>query len=250
MSSIGNISSYGSSAMSGMGGMHHMRKPDPSKMAEELFSKRDTKGQGYIEKSDLQSAFDGLSSSGNSSNAASVDQVFSSLDGDGDGKITKDEMSSSLKKIAAELDSQFNKMREGGMNGAAGMPPPPPPQGAEGQNDAGFTKEELTGQLKEIGSSDSKRATLISNIVNNFEKADSDGDGKVSFKEAMVYDQASQTSASNDSNTATSSSTTVASDTAKLDAQIMKQIMELMRAYGSDSGGSVSSLMESISTTA
>lgn len=248
MSSIGNISGYGSSAMSGMGGMHHMRKPDPSKMADELFSKLDTKGQGYIEKSDLQSAFDQLSSTGNSGSTASVDQVFSSLDSDGDGKITKDEMSSSLQKIAAELDSQFNKMREGGMNRTGGMPPPP--QGAEGQNDAGFTKEELTNQLNEIGTSDSKRANLISNIVNNFEKADSDGDGKVSFKEAMAYDQASQTSASSGSNAATSSSTTVASDSTKLDAQIMKQIMELMRAYGSDSGSSVSSLMKSIATTA
>lgn len=248
MSSIGNISGYGSSAMSGMGGMHQMRKPDPSKMADELFSKLDTKGQGYIEKSDLQSAFDQLSSTGNS---ASVDQVFSSLDSDGDGKITKDEMSSSLQKIAAELDSQFNKMRESGMNRAGGMPPPPPPpQGAEGQNDAGFTKEELTSQLNEIGTSDNKRASLISNIVNNFEKADSDGDGKVSFKEAMAYDQASQTSASSGSTAATSSSTTVASDSTKLDAQIMKQIMELMRAYGSGDSNSVSSLLKTVSTTA
>jgi len=249
MSSIGNISGYGSSAMSGMGGMHHMRKPDPSKMADELFSKLDTKGQGYIEKSDLQSAFDQLSSAGNSGSSANVDQVFSSLDGDGDGKITKDEMSSSLQKIAAELDSQFNKMREGGMNRAGGMPPPPP-QGAEGQNDAGFTKEELTSQLNEIGTSDSKRASLISNIVNNFEKADSDGDGKVSFKEAMVYDQASQTSASSGSTAATSSSTTVAIDSTKLDAHIMKQIMELMRAYGGGDSNSVSSLLETVSTTA
>lgn len=243
MSSIGNISGYGSSAMSGMGGMQHMRKPDPSKMAEDLFSKLDTKGQGYIEKSDLQSAFDQLSSSGDSGSSASVDQVFSSLDGDGDGKITKDEMSSSMKKIAAELDSQFNKMREGG------MPPPPPPQGAEGQNDAGFTKEELTSQLNEIGTSDSKRSSLISNIVNNFEKADSDGDGKVSFKEAMAYDQANQAGASASDSSATASSSSGMSDTTKLDAQIMKQIMELMRAYGGDSN-SVSSLMETISTTA
>lgn len=245
MSSIGNISGYGSSTMSGMGGMSRMQRPDPSKMAEDLFSKLDTKGQGYIEKSDLESAFGQLSSSGSSGNSASVEEVFNSLDGDGDGKITKDELSSSLQKIAEELDGQFNKMRAGG------MPPPPPPQGAEGADDAGFTQEELTGQLEEIGSSDSKRASLISKIVDNFEEADGDGDGKVSFKEAMAYDQASQTSASGGSNAATSSSTTDANDSTRLDAQIMKQIMELMRAYGGgNDSGSVSSLLETISTTA
>ena len=246
MSSIGNISGYGSSTMSGMGGMPRMQRPDPTKMAEELFSKLDTKGQGYIEKSDLESAFGQLSSSSSSGNSASVEEVFNSLDGDGDGKITKDEMSSSLQKIAEELDSQFNKMRAGG------MPPPPPPQGAEGANDAGFTKEELASQLEEIGSSDSKRSSLISKIVDNFEKADSDGDGKVSFKETMAYDQASQTSASGGSNAATSSSSTSSSsDSTQLDAQIMKQIMELMRAYGGgNDSNSVSSLLETISTTA
>jgi Ca2+-binding EF-hand superfamily protein len=250
MNSIGNIGGYGASAVSGMGGVQRMQRPDPSKMAENLFSRLDTKGQGYIEKSDLQSALEQLSSSGDSGSSASVDQVFSSLDGNGDGKVTKDEMASSLQKIAAELDSQFNKLREGGMNGASGMPPPPPPQGAEGSDDTGYTKEELTSQLKEIGSSDSKRSSLISNIVDNFEKADSDGDGKVSFKEAMAYDHASQAGASGGGSSATASGSSATSGSNKLDSQIMKQIMELMRAYGSDSGSSVSSLMESISTTA
>lgn len=243
MSSIGNISGYGASAMSGM---PRMQRPDPSKMAEELFSKLDAKGQGYIEKSDLESAFSQLSSANGTGNSASADEVFKSLDSDGDGKITKDEMSSSLQKLASELDGQFNKMREGGMKGMAGMPPPPPPQGAKEPSGAGFTKEELTSQLEEIGSSDSKRSSLISNIVDNFEEADSDGDGKVSFKEAMAYDQASGAS-----NAATSSGATAANDSAKLDAQIMKQIMELMRAYGGgNDSNSVSSLLETVSTTA
>ncbi len=243
MSSIGNISGYGASAMSGM---PRMQRPDPSKMAEELFSKLDAKGQGYIEKSDLESAFGQLSPTRASENSASVEEVFNSLDGDGDGKVTQDEISSSLQKLTAELDAQFNKMREGGMKGMGGMPPPPPPQDVEEPGGAGFTKEELTGQLEEIGSSDSKRSALISKIVDNFEEADSDGDGKVSFKEAMAYDQASQTSASGGSNAATS-----ANDSARLDAQIMKQIMELMRAYGGgNDANSVSSLPETISTTA
>lgn len=241
MSSIGSISS------SMMSGMQRMQRPDASKMANDLFSKLDTTGKGYLEKSDLQSAFDQMSSTGSTtsgSSAASVDEVFKSLDSDSDGKITKDEMTSGLKKIADQLDSQFNKMREGG------MPPPPPPDGADS---AGFTQDELSSQLKEIGSSDSKRSSLISNIVNNFDKADSDGDGKVSLKEAMSFDQANSTS-STTASANDSSSTSSSGDSTKLEAKIMKQIMELMRAYGgagdSSSDSNISGLLSRLSTTA
>ena len=79
--------------------------------------------------------------------------------------------------LAEELDSQFDQSRMqnamSAMGGMGSMPPPPP------ENDTGFTEEELTEQLSEIGSSDSQRASLISNIVENFDAADTDGDGKV-----------------------------------------------------------------------
>lgn len=247
MSSISNVGGYGSSMMSAMnGGTQRMQRPDPSRMAEELFSKLDTKGQGYVEKSDMQSAFDQLPSTGNSGDAASVDEIFNSLDGDGDGKITKEEMSSGLQKIADELDSQFNKMREGGMKGAGGMPPPP-----QDADDAGFTQEELASQLEEIGTADSKRASLISNIVDNFEEADSDGDGKVSFKEAMAFDQASQSgTADKTSSSSSDSGTSSASDSNKLEAQIMKQIMDLMRTYGEAGSSGTASLFSSLAVSA
>lgn len=250
MSGISSISSNASM----MSGMQRMHRPDPSKMAENLFSKLDTSGKGYLEKSDLQSAFSQLSSTGSSSSgtssgassSTSVDDVFKSLDSDNDGKITKGEMTSGLQKIADQLDSQFNKMREGGMQGAGGMPPPPP-DGADGTSDSRFTQEELTSQLEEIGSSDSKRSTLISNIVNNFEKADSDGDGKVTAKEAMAYDQSSSTSSSSSSSGSASST----SNSTKIEAQIMKQIMALMHAYGeSNSNSSANGLLNTLSTSA
>jgi len=56
MSSIGSINS------SMMSGMMRMQRPDPSKMTDSLFSKLDTSGKGYLEKSDLQSAFSNISS--------------------------------------------------------------------------------------------------------------------------------------------------------------------------------------------
>lgn len=110
------------------------------------------------------------------------------------------------------------------------MPPPPPPQ-----DDAGFTKDELASQLEDIGSSDSKRSSLISNVLENFNSADSDGDGKITFKEAIAYDHASQngsTTSSTSTSTSTSSSdTSTTASTQNTDASVMLKIMQLMQAY-------------------
>ena len=220
------VSSIGNSSVASP-----MQRPDPSQMASKLFAKLDSKNQGYIEKSDLQSAFDQISGAGNSGNTASVDEVFKQLDGNGDGKVTKQEMSDSLTKMAEQLDSQFNSMRasgQGGMQGMGGMPPPPPPQGADS---AGFSKDELQSQLDAIGSSDAKRSSLISNIVSNFDKADTDGDGKVSMQEAMAFDQSSKSSSA--ASTATDSGSVAASSSGtNSEANVMMKIMQLMHAYG------------------
>jgi hypothetical protein len=83
--------------------------------------------------------------------------------------------------------------------------------------------------------------SLISNIVNNFEAADSDGDGKVSFTEAMAYDKSTQNS------TASAATSGSASASSNSDASIMMKIMQLMHAYGSDqqeqSGNSTANLL-------
>ena len=88
----------GAGGCSSAGGMGGMQRPDPSKMVDNLFAKLDTKGQGYIEKSDFQGAFDKVSSK-----TPSVDDVFSALDNNDDGKITKQEMSDSVQKLADQL---------------------------------------------------------------------------------------------------------------------------------------------------
>lgn len=241
MSSISSVGSYTSTTVN-----QRMHRPDPSKMVDKLFSELDTTSKGYLEKSDLQSAFSQLSGSGTSSGGASVDDVFKQLDSDGDGKVTKDEMSSSLQKIADQLDSQFDQMRMKG----GGMPPPPP---AGGKNDTGFSKDELKSQLSAAGSSDSTQSDLISKIVNNFEAADTDSDGKVSFKEAMAYDQktrsSSATSTGATDNASSTSSASATSESASSEQAIMKRIMELMQAYsGNDSNKT--SLLGSLSVSA
>ncbi|MFB0936044.1 MAG: EF-hand domain-containing protein [Propionivibrio sp.] len=205
-----------------------------SSAASYLFSKIDTSNKGYIEKEDLVSAFSSLTSASDTS----ASDVFSQLDSDSDGKVTESEFSSALEA----LNGQYNQSR---MQGA--MPPPPPPPA----DDAGFTEDELTSQLEEIGDTDSARSTLIGSILENFDAADTDGDGKVSRTEAMAYAE------SNDIATSTSGDKTAASESkagsaSVSEAQVYQQIMELMRAYGSQSTEQnlFSSLTSAISTRA
>lgn len=199
-----------------------------SSMVSQLFAKLDTRSQGYLELGDLQSAYSAISGS----DASSASAVFTALDSDSDGKVSESEFSSTLSKLQESLDGQFNQMRMQGMGGhgpqgMAGMPPPPPPE-----NDSGFTQEELQGQLEEIGASDSQRAGLISNIVDNFAAADADGDGRVNFQEARAYDESSA-----------SGSATTGAAAADEEFQLMQQILQLMHAYGPSGetgGGSLS----------
>lgn len=231
MSSIGSVSSSSVSSYAGMSPARHQR-PDPAKMAEDLFSQLDTSGKGYIEQSDLESALAGLSSSSSSQSSTSASEMFNQLDSDGDGKVTQDELSSSISKLAQTLDDQFNQSRVQG-----GMPPPPPP----GNND-GFTQDELSSQLSEVGSSNSALASQLSNIINNFEAADTNQDGKVSFEEANAYDRANPTTSGNDSETSSST-----------DAQVFRQIMDLLRAYGTGEQSNQTAfdtIVSSISTSA
>jgi hypothetical protein len=170
-----NISSVSSASPNVMSGP--MRRPDPTKMAEDLFSKLDTKGQGYIEKSDLEAALSkasGSGSSGNSNSSSIADEMFTKLDGNSDGKVTKAEMSATIKKIAAELDGPAPRMRmQGGM--------PPPQKGAEGAS-----------------STDSSAAEL--------DPADTNGDGQVSTAEKLAYEASKSPTTTQ---TASSSSTSL-----------------------------------------
>jgi Ca2+-binding EF-hand superfamily protein len=222
------------------------KRTDSTAAAESLFSKLDTSSQGYIQKTDLQAAFDkisSLSSSTSSSSAStSVDELFAQLDSDSDGKVTKQEFSDTLAKLSEELDNQFMSARMAGGTSGAGAPPPPPPPGG---NDAGFTKDELNSQISEVGSSDSKLSSLISDVVANFDEADTDGDGKVSFKETMAYEQSkSNTSATSTTDT---SATTASTSSTDISAKVASQILRLMQAYGSEQN---SGLLSTLSVTA
>jgi Ca2+-binding EF-hand superfamily protein len=261
-----------------------------SSWASSLFSKIDTRNQGYIEKSDLQAAFAKIDKTGNAgAESPDVDAVFKQLDGDSDGKVTKDEMSSALEKLAGELNAQFDQSRvRGGMKSGGGMPPPlpggagpaqgsggssetagtdasyiaaadtngdgtvsaeelaayqasgetssetsaasgsgqesttpafgsmPPPR-MHGAQDAGLTKDELLSQLDELGASDSRRSSLLSSLVKNFDAADTDGDGRINRMEARSHDKSSRSG-----------------EVSAQESGMMK-MMQLLRAYSVDS---------------
>lgn len=236
-----NLSSIGSSNYMSMQGMQKMQKPDPAKMAEDLFSKLDTKGQGYLEKADLETAFGKISDSGSDSNSA--DQLFAKLDGNGDGKVTKEEMTSTLEKISSQLDGPFPRMRlqeQGqGNKGNNGMQLPPPPSGGQ-QVDQGLTKDQLTELANDKNSPDSKITDMFSQLASNFDTADTNGDGKVTRDEAMAYQQANSSDASSQSSASSSNSTSGSIS----DLQFMKKMMQLLHAYGNEgtqsSGSTVS----------
>jgi len=174
-----------------------MQRPDPSKMVDNLFAKLDTKGQGYIEKSDFQGAFDQVSSK-----TPSVDDVFNALDNNDDGKITKQEMSDSVQKLADQLVSQLQSMRMSGKMG--------------GMDSAGMSKGDISGMAESATGSASQ---MLNDLVQNFDAADANQDGNISAQELMAYQASSETTSS--SNGAQSG-----------DAKVMARIMDLMATYG------------------
>ena len=198
-----------------------------------LFSRLDTKNQGFIEKSDIAAAFAQVDASSASGNASAADQLFTQLDSNKDGKVTKSELSSAIAKVADELNAQYDQARVA-RGGRGGPPPPgadgPPPGGAaEGASaasatstspynaaadtngdgtvsadeaaayakllasgaassaDTGLTKDQLTEQLKTAGSGDSRRAGALTKLIDNFDKADANGDGKLARDESHAY---------------------------------------------------------------
>jgi hypothetical protein len=138
----------------------------------------------------------------------------------------------------------MNGGMQGGMGGGmSGMPP--------GGDSGGLTKDQLTSLSNDIGSSDSTASSSIKSLINNFDKADTNGDGKVSMKEAMAY---KEKMASTDSASSSSSTSTASTSSNDLNTQILSQITKLMQAYGigndQSSQSGIGNLLSTISVSA
>jgi len=140
-----------------------------SNWADSVFSKLDTKNQGYIEKTDLQDALAKVSGQGgHSGQAVDIDSTFGALDGDSDGKVTKSELTDAMTKLSDQLNAQFDASRVG-----RGGPPPGGGGGRVGGSEDEDTSTEGTG----------------STSTDYVAAADTDGDGTVSDAEQAAYDK-------------------------------------------------------------
>ena len=196
MIGIGTIISLAASAFQAFQAAN--RSDAPTQKTDQLFSQIDATGKGFIGSADLQSAFDKVAEKA----TAKSDQLFSKLDANSDGKVTKDEFSSSINRLAEQLDQHYMRLRMYG----------------EQSGKTSFSQDELTG--------------LASNITNNFSKADADGDGKISIKEATDFAKANATG---------SLSTSSATPAEQQNVDLMLQVMRLMQAYGTHQGAANSS---------
>jgi len=190
-----------------------------STLASNIFSKLDTKNQGYIDKTDLKSAFEKIDSS-----TSDIDAIFSKMDGDQDGKITESELTTSINSLVDQLNSQMNSARTSqGMQTPppGGMPPPPP----QSQEDESFTQEELTKIA--ASTDDTKLSSLMSTIAANFEAADTNEDGEVSSQEAIAYQQTKEAES-----TQTTDGTSTGSTEDQQVSSTMMKLAQLIKAYG------------------
>jgi len=254
-----------------------------TKLAEDAFSKIDIGGKGSFDLAGLSTAVNNAQSANQSQNKTSfsssdIQTAFSKLYSDSNGTVTKQEFTSTLSQLrgrhqpsenastqsadAASDRNGMNMQGMGGMQSMGGRPPPPPPGGPPGgQGSDERTAEELKAHLAEIGTSDAKQSAFVTNVLNNFSKADADGNGKVSFAEAIQLDKNLSSGSGISSSSSTSSSTASSqlvdatsnssATTAKIQQNLMLQIMKMMDAYGADNHSqSASSTASRLSVTA
>ena len=246
---ISGIGSTGAAAGMTQGIRHgHRPRPDPSQLANDLFSKLDTKGQGFLQQADLETAFSNAAAAGGSSatDKAGADAVFKALDSNGDGKLTKQEMTDSVKNIFSQIDGARGHQRIGGDSDGDGDGSRGSASSVGGAAKAGLTKDQLTSAANALSSSDSKLASLMSSLASNFSAADTNGDGQVSAAEARAYAQSQQTTAA-PAASGTSGNPTSSSNGGESDHKLMHQIMQLAHAY---SGSSTVSAGTTVSATA
>lgn len=166
----------------------------PQQAADKLFAKLDELGRGEIGSAELQTAFDRIKADA----TGSAERLFSKLDADSDGKITRNEFAGSINQLAEQLDQHYMRLR---LHGEGALPPP--------LADAGFTRDELAGQL--------------SNLVSNFDRADANGDGRVSVREARAFARG---------NAADPAAAVQTAATDSRNVEMMLQVVRLMQAYG------------------
>jgi len=177
-----------------------------------VFQKLDSQQKGYLEQADFSAALSQLQQSADDEQSA---EWFSQLDADQDGKLTSDEFSTAVSEQLYNAQGKFGM--PGG--GPQGMPPMGPPPG----EDEGKTVDELTAMVEELSSTDSKAAAGLQTIIDQFDSADANKDGKVTMQEAQTLKQQSQSK---------TDSTTTANTEDSSQLRLQQTLMQLMKTYG------------------
>lgn len=173
-------------------------QPPPPPSTDDLFASLDTKNQGYLDKEELQAAFD-ANSSDTAANAEKVDQIFKTLDADGDSKITKAELSAGLQKMGGP--DQAADSTAGAVDASAATTSARPAGGARPSGGSG------SGDASESDST-------------SYEAADTNKDGTVSLQELVAYQATHPTAESAESDAQNSMKA------------VMKIVEQLTQAYG------------------
>ncbi|MGC4402915.1 EF-hand domain-containing protein [Methyloversatilis sp. MC4-4] len=218
--SISGVGSSMASAMQSAMQANRPQKPDASAMAADVFAMLDSSGKGYIDSSDLAGALESTGSS------ASAEDLLGAMDGDGDGKVTEQELGSLLQKVADQLEDSFGASRVGQAMGNRPPPPPPPPAG----EDEGMSVEQLGAMAEEAEASGSAEASELAALVESFDEADTDGDGKVSFQEAMAFRESEEAASG-----ASSDSRPPPPDETARDERMLARVLQMLQEYTGDS---------------
>ena len=188
-----------------------------SNWADAIFSKLDTRNQGYIDKTDLQDALSKVGGKGkDGGQPVNVDDTFSALDGDNDGKITKSELTDAMTRLSDQLNAQFDASRAGR---GGGQPPAGPPPGGQGGGTSGASSTDNSS-----ASSDYIAA------------ADTDGNGSVSEAEKAAYEKKLANAQADGDGSAASDGTRHARHQ-KDPVRELAHAMHLLKAYAENSGG-------------
>jgi Ca2+-binding EF-hand superfamily protein len=113
----------GAGACSPAASMQQSRSVDPAKLQQKLLAKLDTNGDQSIDKTELKSFMDFVSTQ-SSTSSGDTDALFSALDSDSDGSISSTELADNGKALFDQLRDQLRSSQL-----TASDSPPPPPHG-------------------------------------------------------------------------------------------------------------------------
>lgn len=186
-------------------------------------------GSNFLQAIEKAFASLGVSSTGSSSSSSSTTSTSSTDTAQG------------AQAAMSFMQDLMAALHQAGGNSGSNPPSPPPDFGSNNSSGgvdstggSAFTKDLLTSMAQEVGSSNSTVAEKLSNLAANFDKADTNSDGKIDGKEAMTFDQANSSNSS-------SSSTSAYQGGPNISADIQSLIQQLPSSSSSDSSSSNSS---------